>query len=173
MRGAASAALSPLQAGLMSPNDRIVPAGPRGSVAPLVLVALGWLLPGVGFLLLGRRYRVRAIAYIVTLNLTFALGVALHGGLAWPTIVASNKGSAVVELLNLIMQLGAGLPALVSLSAYELHWQVLHVLARVDVNGYSELGSFYCLVAGALNYFVVWQTLDRREKKGFEILADK
>lgn len=157
----------------MAPNERIAPAGPRGSVAPMVLVGLGWLLPGVGFLLLGRRYRTRAILYILALNLTFVLGVVLRGGLAWPTIVASNKGSAIVELLNLIMQLGAGLPALVSLAAYELHWPVLRVLARVDVEVYPELGSFYCLVAGALNYFVVWQTLDRREKKGFEVLADK
>ena len=158
------------QAGSMASSNRIVPAGPRGPVSALALATVGWLLPGVGYFLLGRRFRSRAILLIVAVNLTFLFGVLMRGGLAWPTVVSANKGSAIVEFLNLAMQLGAGLPAIVSLVAYELDWPLL---ARVDAAVYSELGCFYCLVAGALNYFVIWQTLDRREKKGFEILAEK
>jgi hypothetical protein len=48
----------------------------------VALAVFGWLVPGGAYLLM-RRYLQFAV-FAVLVSLTFAAGVALHGGLQWP-----------------------------------------------------------------------------------------
>lgn len=70
--------------------------------------------------------------------------------------------------LTFLAQMGAGWLWLYSLLANGFHWSFG---AAVEYHPFFELGSFYCLVSGALNYFAMTQTLDRARKKAFERLA--
>jgi len=152
----------------VTPESRTQPSGGGNSVHPAALVALGWLLPGAGFLLLDKRYRSRAIVLIALIHATFLIGVVLRGGVAWPIWSLSNPGFSVINNINFIFQFGAGWLSILSLAATQMHWSLL---GGIEGHPYSEMGGFYCLVAGALNYFIVWQTLDRRQRKAFELLA--
>lgn len=146
-------------------------SSPRKSdfaVHPLFLVLIGWLIPGSGFLLLGPKYRTRGILYILVLHLTFFIGVALRGGVVWPVWSISAPGFSIMNNLTFIAQMGAGWLWIVSLIANIAHWGAI---AALEPHPYFELGSFYCLVTGALNYFVITQSLDRSKKKAFERLA--
>jgi hypothetical protein len=51
-------------------------------VKAVMLAAFGWLVPGGSYLLL-RRYAEFAI-FAVLVSVTFAAGLALHGGFLWP-----------------------------------------------------------------------------------------
>lgn len=144
------------------------PSSRRSSANAFLLVVLGWLLPGSGFLFLGRRYRGRAILFCAVVHVTFLLGVCMHGGVGWPVWGLRDLGFSVVNNLNFIFQMGAGWLGLVSLAAHRLGWSALAV---AEPHAFSDLGSFYCLVAGALNYFIICQSVERRNKVAFEILA--
>jgi Family of unknown function (DUF6677) len=152
----------------VAPGSKSHPSDGGNSVHPAALLALGWLLPGAGFLLLDKRYRSRAVLLIAVIHATFLIGVLLRGGVAWPIWSLSSPGFSVINNINFIFQFGAGWMSVFSMVATQMEWGALGAL---EVHPYSELGSFYCLVAGALNYFIVWQTLDRRRRKAFEFLA--
>ncbi len=143
----------------------------RGQGGRLFLMVLaGWLLPGSGFFLLGRNHRKMGWLYFGVVHLTFILGLLLKGGVVWPTWGLRDVGFSIVNNLNFVFQMGTGWMAFLSLVAYALKWPFL---AIQEPHAYSELGSFYCLVAGALNYFIIWQAVERREKIGFEMLTNR
>ncbi len=134
----------------------------------LLLAFVGWLFPGSGLLLLGRRYVGRAILFMGAVYLTFFLGICLNGGVSWPVWGFRDPGFNVVNNLNFILQLGCGWPALLAWVADAKGWAFL---TGDEIHPLSELGGFYCMVAGALNYFIVWDGIERSDKKAFEILA--
>ena len=134
---------------------------------PFFLIFIGWLIPGAGFFFLERRNWLRGAIFFVVIHLTFVLGVLLKGGVVWP-IWITNPGFSILNDLTFVVQLGAGWPALVSLLAYFRQW---NGLAAVEVHALYEIGSFYCLVCGAMNYFIIIQCLERSKKKAFEMLA--
>ena len=105
-----------------------------------------------------------------------------HGDLRSGTDAAKRRGLAELDpgradfnLINnftFIIQLGAGLPALASLAAQfvpflpawaQLLVQSIHLteLAGIPPHPYYELGSYYLIVAGAINYFAVCNLHDR------------
>jgi hypothetical protein len=51
-------------------------------VNPIVIAIFGWLVPGGSYLLM-RRYAQFA-GFAILVSATFAAGLALHGGYAWP-----------------------------------------------------------------------------------------
>lgn len=134
----------------------------------MLLLAAGWLAPGSGFFLLDRRHWRRGVIFLVVIHLTFFLGICLKGGLVWPAWTLWDPAFSIVNNLSLLMQLGAGWMAVLSLLAHLCQWPLF---AASEPHALFELGSFYCLVAGGLNYFVVLQSLDLSRKKAFELLA--
>lgn len=131
---------------------------------------LSWFVPGSGFFLLGPRYRWRAWLFLAVIHVTFFIGLSFNGGIVPPIWNFRAYGFNIVNCLNYILQIGSGWMALLSQAALSHGWSAL---AIDEPNAYAELGSFYCLVAGALNYFVVWQGLDRRERKAFEVMSER
>jgi len=120
-----------------------------------------WLIPGLGWWARGRNGRGWAQFFMVLI--TFAVGIRLHGGVAWPSWSMSDPDFNLINNITLVIQLGAGLPALVSLAASHLaasqpQWSLL---GGVPQNPYYELGSYYLIVAGAVNYFAVCNLSDR------------
>lgn len=136
---------------------------PRHPFAPLVL--LSWLVPGLGLILLGPSSRKRGIRLMILLHITFFLGILLDGGLVWPVWVPGRVGFNVVSNITFVLQFGAGWMAIVSAIATGLH---IPILGATPSAVFHELGSFYCLTAGALNFFVIWQTIDRNKIQPFE-----
>jgi len=134
---------------------------------PCLLALLGWLVPGSGFFLLDRKYRFRGILFLVVIHATFVAGVALRGGAVWPSWSFADP-SFIVNDLTFLMQMLGGWPALFSLGAHFAGWSI----AADQAHTLYELGSFYCLVAGALNYFVVCQSLSRNRRAAVERLAN-
>ncbi|MBN1865823.1 hypothetical protein JW916_00895 [Candidatus Sumerlaeota bacterium] len=139
--------------------------------SPFLIVVVGWILPGSAFFFLGPRMRGRALVSLIVIHLTFLFGVLLKGGLVWPAWSLYTPGFSILNNLTVVVQMGAGWLAALSLGAHLSHWGALAAVAAVESHSWFELGSFYCLVAGALNYFAVCQALDRNHKKPFEILA--
>lgn len=139
---------------------------PFTSTAPF-LILIGWLVPGLGFFFLDRRNWVRGAIFVVAMHLTFALGVVLKGGLIWPVWI-TQPGFSILNYMTFVVQIGAGWMSVLSLAANLGHW---NVLAAVESHANYEIGSFYCLVAGAMNYFIIVQSLERSKKKAFEMLA--
>lgn len=118
-------------------------------------VFLNWLVPGVGFILAGRR--ARGFTQMGIVLVTFAAGIALRGGVTWPTWTL-DSGFNLVNIVTFIIQMGAGLPALVSLGCHLLGYTPL---GGIPAATYFELGGYYLLVAGALNYFATCNLHDR------------
>jgi len=127
-------------------------------------LVIGWLIPGASFMLCGRW--TRGILHFVTIMVTFALGLALHSGVAWPSWSPKSEEFNLINNFTFIVQMGSGLPALGSLMASlsraasaSSAWPLW--LAGEQKHPYYELGSYFLIVAGALNYFVVGNFYDR------------
>jgi hypothetical protein len=150
-----------------NPALRTPPKMPVLYNRPLFLIIIGWLFPGCGFFFLGPRNRLLGILYFAAVHLTFIIGVCLHGGLLWPVWTFRDPAFSIVNNLTFVVQLGSGWLGIASLIAHFVPWS----FAAGETQPLFELGSFYCLVAGGINYFIVCQSLDRSEKKAFEVMA--
>jgi hypothetical protein len=124
---------------------------------------LCWLIPGSGFLL--KRAYARGAALFGIIVVTFAIGVVLGGAVIWPVWNPKGEGFNIVSCLTFIVQLGNGLPGLLSLmSNLGLGAAFLRVK---EWEGRFDLASFYLLISGAMNYFVVMNFYDRYYNKGY------
>jgi len=118
-----------------------------------VAVVAGWLVPGAGHLIL-RRYG-RAAIFFVTIVGSFALGLALHGRLYWPTV--AEPGSMfhydLITILWCFAQIGSGLCYVISyllgLGTIPQPWTPTF-----------EYGNTFMFLAGLLNYLVVHDAYD-------------
>ena len=137
-----------------SPNARAV--APEFTPAPVALLALNWLIPGLGFFLRGRWARGATQALLV--GLTLAGGVALHGGVGWPTWSLNRPDFNLINNLTFLIQMGMGAPAIASLAA---HWADWTPLGGQPAHAYYELGGYFLVVAGAVNYFSTCSFHDR------------
>jgi len=126
-----------------------------------------WLLPGFGFF--RRKRYVRGIILFIVIQLTFILGLSLKGSVALPVLDAS--GGSIISVLTFIIQLFNGASGLLSLGAV-LWDQSLNAKGLVAGTGvrflsgsqphaFFELGAFYLLVSGAMNYFSIMNFYDR------------
>jgi hypothetical protein len=127
-----------------------------------LILAVGWLVPGAGFVYCGRW--VRGLAHLLIVGLTFGIGLALHGAVLWPTWSFRSEEFNLINNFTFLTQMGAGLPALASFLAARwgdgqggpMAW-----LAGEASHTNFELGTYYLIVAGALNYFAVGNLYDR------------
>lgn len=133
----------------------------RGTKAYWALV-LSWLIPGGGFIMLGQW--ARGLTYLAIVVVTFSLGLALHGGLVWPSWSIQSEEFNLINNFTFLTQLGGGLPALLSFFSTHPALQGLppwrFMAAEMNHPNY-ELGSYYLIVAGAMNYFAVGNFYDR------------
>ena len=137
-------------------------AGPKttdsaaDAVARLALVFLAWLIPGAGFFF--KRCYIRGAVLFVLITVTFAVGVRFRGCVELPIWSPRSEGFNLVAILTFLVQLGAGLPSVLSVLAHKLN---ISLLAGDPADPMFDLATFYILVAGALNYFVVCNFYDR------------
>ncbi len=118
----------------MGTHTAVVPAKRSGLSPELVLIA-GWIVPGLGHLLL--RKPLRALLLFVSVVAMFAIGISLHGKLYSPTT------GDPLDLLGFVGDAGAiGLWAVGRLS--DLGATQLSTAA-------SDWGSKFIVVAGLLN----------------------
>jgi hypothetical protein len=116
-------------------------------------VLAAWLIPGAGHLVLGRFGR--ALIFFVTIVGAFALGLALHGRLFWPTPsdTPSYFHYDLITVLWSFAQIGSGLCYIVS---YAL---------GIGTNPMPEAATFeygntFMFLAGLLNYLVMHDAFD-------------
>lgn len=138
------------------PGPPVSPVPPEREQPIGLSLLVGWLVPGAGFWMHGRR--ARGATQFVLVLVTFGLGLALHSGVAWPSWSPRASDFNLINNFTFIIQLGAGLPALLSLLAQKTAWTFL---AGVPQDPFYELGGFYLIVAGAINYFALCNLYDR------------
>lgn len=132
-----------------------------GSRLAVTLIA-GWLIPGAGFLLVGKW--ARGLMHLLIIGTTFAIGLSLHGAVLWPTWSFRSEDFNLINNFTFITQLGSGLPAVASFVASRLTGSEagpLSWLGGIQSHTHFELGSYYLIVAGALNYFAMGNLYDR------------
>lgn len=122
-----------------------------------LVLTLSWLVPGYGFYYHGLKRR----AWLIfgTIETTFLLGSALRGSVLLPEFRWSHEGFNIVSLLTFFTQMFNGGAAVVSLLP-ELLGRRWAILPYDESYCWADLGSFYLLVAGGLNYFVLRSTYD-------------
>ncbi len=109
--------------------------GEKSSLPAMVLIA-GWLIPGLGHLLLGKW--IRAVLLFVSIVGMFALGLALQGK------VYSLATGDILDMLGFAGQLGLGLLAAL------MHW--FGWGAASSVNTLADYGTKFLVCGGLLNY---------------------
>jgi hypothetical protein len=134
-------------------------------IEKFVVVFLSWLIPGFGFFV-HRRWG-RGLLFFIVLQATFLVGAALRGSVLMPDFRFGSEGFNIVTILTFFTQMFNGGLALLSLAPEFLHgW---HILPYDETNQWADLGSFYLLVSGGLNYFVMASTYDHfygRKRRG-------
>lgn len=125
-----------------------MPARPASSslpsLPPLVLCAIGWLVPGAAHVWLGRRDK--GIVFLVVLVALFGAGLALEGRI-FP-IEPREPLVALAALANI----GIGVP-------YFVAWALGLGSGNVVAASY-EYANTYLIVAGLLNALVVLDAYD-------------
>jgi hypothetical protein len=109
--------------------------GEKSSLPAMVLVA-GWLIPGLGHLLLGKW--IRALLLFLSIAGMFLIGLGLQGKIYQP-----GTGD-ILDILGFAAQLGLGL--LCGLA----HW--IGWGASSAVNTLADYGTKFIVIAGLLNY---------------------
>ena len=118
----------------MATKAVIVPVKRTGISPDLVLLA-GWLVPGLGHLLIGKS--LRALLLFVSIVCMFVIGLSMHGKVYTPTT------GDPLDILGFIGDAGAiglwGVAKLADLGATQLS------------DAFSDYGSKFIVVAGLLN----------------------
>jgi hypothetical protein len=109
--------------------------GENSSLPAMVLIA-GWLIPGLGHLILGKW--IRALLLFLSILGMFLVGLAMQG-----KIYSPSTGD-ILDVLGFAGQLGLGL--LCGL-AHMLGWG-----ATSSVNTLADYGTKFIVIAGLLNY---------------------
>jgi hypothetical protein len=119
----------------------------------IMAVIAAWLVPGAGHLVLGRFGR--AALFFVTIVGAFALGLALHGRLFWPTPneTQSFPYYDLITVLWFFAQIGSGL-CYVILYALGLGTNPMPEAATF------EYGNTFMFLAGLLNYLLMHDAFD-------------
>lgn len=138
---------------LVTPKDSIVtPPEPK-----LVVLLLSWLIPGYGFYRHG--LRVRGLLLFVLIEATFLAGVMFQGAVLIPELNYRSEGFNLVAVLTFVTQMFNGLAACLS-ALGDLTGGAVKLLPGNELNQWSDLGTFYLLVSGGLNYFALTGTYD-------------
>jgi hypothetical protein len=127
----------------------------------LFVLLMSWLLPGYGFLHNGRRWH--ALFVFVVLESTFLAGSMLQGSVLFPDFNFGSEGFNLVTILTFLTQMFNGLLGLLSLLP-DIGGPA--ILPYNETHHWADLGSFYLLVSGGMNYFVLASTYDHFYGRG-------
>ncbi|HTS31143.1 MAG TPA: DUF6677 family protein [Bryobacteraceae bacterium] len=128
----------------------------RRPVPAAALALLGWLLPGGGYLLIGRRFQFALSLLLV--SVAFAIGIVLQGGLLWPQAGELQGLDGFTTLLaqaSALMKTLAGGPYLL---ARFFDYSPGFLDGRLH-----EYGTVLLVVAGVLNMFALADAWELRK----------
>lgn len=134
------------------PNDQVVspsePApfqrNPRSMAATLAICLSGWLVPGLGHILIGRWIRGLILAACVLLM--FGLGLAMHGKLY------DLEFGELLPMFAFIANIGTGIP-------YWIAARLGYGLGTMSWPSY-DYGTTFLWVCGLLNYLIILDVFD-------------
>lgn len=98
---------------------------------------------------------------------TFLIGIMLHSSVMWPIWSIRSPDFNLINNFTFIVQMGGGFAALASFwattapVAVEAAPPLFAWLAGVPHHPYYELGGYFLIVAGAMNYFALGNFYDR------------
>lgn len=124
------------------------------------LVLLSWLIPGAGFVAVGRY--VRGLTLFFLIQTCFLIGVLLKGSVLPPAWSPNDWGFNIVNSLTFVTQMGNGF--LSSLWLLGARAEKAFFLGA-EWHAYFDLATFYIMVSGAMNYFSVSNFYDRHVAK--------
>jgi hypothetical protein len=125
-------------------------------VQAFIVVFLSWLIPGFGFFV--HRRWIRGLLFFIVLEATFLVGAAFKGSVLLPDFRFGSEGFNVVTILTFFTQMFNGGLGLISLAPEFMRgW---HILPYDETNQWADLGSFFLLVSGGMNYFVMTSVYD-------------
>jgi hypothetical protein len=123
----------------------------------LQVMLLSWLFPGFGFFYHGMKRR--GIFFFIVLEVTFLVGAAMQASILKPEYNYYREGFNLVAILTSFTQMFNGRLGLISLMP-DLLQSHFHILPYNETSSWFDLGSFYMLVSGGMNYFVLVNTYD-------------
>jgi hypothetical protein len=119
----------------MAATTSSVAGSRRTTTSPTLALVAGWLVPGLGHLLLGKP--IRAVLLFVSIVAMFVIGLGMHGKIY-------NPGSGdPLDILGFAGQLGAaGLYGIARIAGWG---------ASQLIDTFSDYGTKFIVVAGLLN----------------------
>lgn len=131
-------------------------ARPARSVPAAALAAFGWLVPGGGYLLIGRNRQFAL--FLLLVSTAFGAGLALHGGNLWPRseeLQGLDGFSALLAQAGALVKVLAGGPYLL---ARLFDYSQGFVQGRLH-----EYGTMLLAVAGLLNLLALADAWELRK----------
>jgi len=125
---------------------------------PLVLAGFGWLVPGGAYLLMRRYLQFAVLAFVVCTS--FAAGLLLHGGNAWPQpaeLAGLDGFTALVFRAGALAKALAGAPYLVSL--------ISGAPGPFLDSRLHEYGTTLLVMAGGFNVLAISSALDLNKER--------
>ena len=107
----------------------------QSAVSPLLVLVAGWLVPGLGHVLV--RKPIRAALLFVSIVSMFCIGMMMHGK------VYSATNGDMLDLLGFVGQMGSPLLYVIA--------HGIGLGAQVLTDTVSDYGSKFAVVAGLLN----------------------
>lgn len=107
----------------------------QSTVSPVLVLVAGWLVPGLGHVLV--RKPIRAALLFVSVVSMFALGMMMHGK------VYSATNGDMLDLLGFVGQMGSPLLYVIA--------HGLGIGGQVLTDTVSDYGSKFAVVAGLMN----------------------
>ena len=126
------------------PSDEPVASPPIHTAAALAICSGGWLIPGLGHVLLGRW--IRGLIFTVCVLAMFAMGLAMQGKLY------GMEFEIPLQIFAFIANVGTGLPYLI---ARYLGWGI----GTMTSQSY-DYGTTFLWVAGLLNFLIILDAFD-------------
>ena len=125
-------------------NTTSVETKPMNMVTTLAICGGGWLVPGLGHVLIGRW--IRGIIFALCVLLMFALGLAMHGKLY------DLEFDEPLHVFAFIANIGTGIP-------YWIAEKLNLGIGSMTWPSY-DYGTTYLWVCGLLNYLIVLDAFD-------------
>jgi len=122
-----------------------------------VPMLLSWLIPGYGFFINGHKRR--AIYFFIVLELTFLIGAMLRGSILIPAFSIRNEAFNLVNILTFFTQMFNGGLGIISMMP-DILGPGASLFPNNEAYPWADLGAFFLLVSGGMNYFVLVSTWD-------------
>ena len=134
-------------------NDQIVPVlvltGPQ-QWKGIMIGFWGWLIPGAGYWIVGRK--TKALLVFALLTLFFVFGLMLHGEIVLPILDTKSTEFNLVNILVFILGIGNGIMTLLNL---------LPSVSQGQITASSyEVGTLFMVISGSMNAFFAYHAWD-------------